>query len=80
LAKPKRKPDALGSWFRSQWPRPASTKGVLSYRLNKKRLRIVRRREGRYLLRSNLLKHDPGQFWELYIQLTQIEENRGSLP
>jgi transposase len=52
----------------------ASTKPMLSYRLNKKRLRIVRRREGRYLLRSNLLKHDPAQFWELYIQLTQIEE------
>ena len=46
---------------------------LLSYRLDKERLRVVRRREGRYLLRSNLLGIDPAQLWELYIQLTQIE-------
>ena len=37
-------------------------------------LRVVRRREGRYLLRFNLLGADPARLWELYIQLTQIEE------
>ena len=47
---------------------------LLSYRLDKERLRVVRRREGRYLLRSNLIGIDPAQLWELYIQLTQIEE------
>ena len=47
---------------------------MLSYRLDKERLRIVRRREGRYLLRSNLVGLDPERLWELYIQLTQIEE------
>jgi hypothetical protein len=47
---------------------------LLSYRLNKERLRVVRRREGRYLLRSNLLGIEPARLWELYIQLTQIEE------
>jgi transposase len=47
---------------------------LLSYRLDKQRLRVVRRREGRYLLRSNLLGIDPAKLWELYIQLTQIEE------
>jgi len=47
---------------------------MLSYRLDKERLRIVRRREGRYLLRSNLVGLDPQRLWELYIQLTQIEE------
>jgi transposase len=47
---------------------------LLSYRLDKERLRVVRRREGRYLLRSNLIGMDPAQLWELYIQLTQIEE------
>jgi hypothetical protein len=31
-------------------------------------------REGRYLLRSNLLGADPARLWEMYIQLTQIEE------
>ena len=47
---------------------------LLSYRLDKARLRVVRRREGCYLLRSNLIGMDPAQLWELYIQLTQIEE------
>jgi transposase len=47
---------------------------LLSYGLNKERLRVVRRREGRYLLRSNVIGIDPAQLWELYIQLTQIEE------
>jgi hypothetical protein len=42
----------------------------LSYRLDKERLRIVRRREGRYLLRSNLIGIDPAQLWELYIRLS----------
>jgi hypothetical protein len=47
---------------------------LLSYRLDKKRLRVVRRREGCYLLRSNLVGIEPARLWELYIQLTQIEE------
>jgi len=47
---------------------------LLSYRLDKERLRVVRRREGRYLLRSDLIGIDPAQLWELYYQLTQIEE------
>jgi transposase len=51
-----------------------SSSQLLSYRLDKERLRVVRRREGRYLLRSNLIGIDPAQLWELYIQLTQIEE------
>jgi hypothetical protein len=41
---------------------------LLSYRLDKERLRIVRRQEGRYLQRSNLIGMDPAQLWELYIQ------------
>ncbi len=52
----------------------SSASQLLSYRLDKERLRVVRRREGRYLLRSNLIGIDPAQLWELYIQLTQIEE------
>jgi transposase len=51
-----------------------SSSELLSYRLDKERLRIVRRREGRYLLRSNLIGIDPERLWELYIQLTQIEK------
>jgi hypothetical protein len=33
----------------------------------------VRRREGRYLLRSNLCGHKPAALWQFYMQLTQIE-------
>jgi len=36
-------------------------------------LRIVHRREGRYLLRTNLLGRDPAQLWQFYIQLVEIE-------
>ena len=42
--------------------------------LQKQKLRQVRRREGRYLLRSNLTEEQPAQLWHLYIQLTQVEE------
>jgi hypothetical protein len=44
------------------------------FQLDRKKLRNVYRREGRYLLRSNLSEEDPGKLWELYIQLVQIEE------
>ncbi|MCP4303471.1 MAG: IS1634 family transposase [bacterium] len=47
---------------------------TFSYSLRKERLRTVRRREGRYLLRTNLCGEDPGQLWRLYIQLTEIEQ------
>jgi hypothetical protein len=42
--------------------------------LNRDKLREVRRREGRYLLRSNLPGQAPGQLWEKYLLLTQIEQ------
>ena len=44
------------------------------FSLQRKRLRQIRRREGRYLLRSNLTEQAPAQLWHLYIQLTQVEE------
>jgi transposase len=44
------------------------------WRLRKAKLRQVRRREGRYLLRTNLTGEDPVKLWEYYIQLTQVEE------
>jgi transposase len=47
---------------------------TFSYRLRKNRLRQVRRREGRYLLRTNLSDDDPAHLWRLYIQLTEIEQ------
>ncbi len=42
--------------------------------LQKKKLCQARRREGRYLLRSNLTEEQPEQLWQIYIQLTQVEE------
>ena len=47
---------------------------TFDWRLRKKKLREVRRREGRYLLRTNLTEEDPAQLWQYYIQLTQVEE------
>jgi transposase len=46
---------------------------AFSYKLNRKKLRAARRREGRYLLRTNLTGHQPAQLWQFYIQLTEIE-------
>jgi len=48
--------------------------GELAYQLNRKKLRQVRRREGRYLLRTNLTETDPVKLWHYYLQLTQVEE------
>ena len=44
------------------------------FSLNKKKLRQVRRREGHYLLRSNLNSEDPATLWQYYIQLTEVEQ------
>ena len=44
-----------------------------SYALNRKKLRQVRRREGRYLLRTNLCGRDPAELWQFYIQLVEVE-------
>ena len=46
---------------------------AFSYRLNRGRLRQARRREGRYLLRTNLSGKDPAQLWKFYIRLVEIE-------
>lgn len=45
-----------------------------TYRLNRKKLRQIRRREGRYLLRTNLTETDPVKLWNHYLQLVQVEE------
>jgi DDE family transposase len=48
--------------------------GALSFSLNRDKLRTVRRREGRYLLRTNLTHDDPALLWQYYIQLVAVEE------
>jgi transposase len=42
--------------------------------LQKKKLREVFKREGRYLLRTNLKETDPAKVWEFYLQLVEVEE------
>jgi hypothetical protein len=44
------------------------------YPLNRQTLRRVRRREGRYLLRTNLTENDPALLWQYYIQLVAVEQ------
>ncbi len=46
---------------------------VLRFTLDRTKLRQVRRREGRYLLRTNLTGKDPAELWRFYIQLVEIE-------
>jgi hypothetical protein len=46
---------------------------VFSFALNRDKLRQARRREGRYLLRSNLCGQDPAELWRFYIQLVEVE-------
>ena len=46
---------------------------TFSFTLRKKKLRVQRRREGRYLLRSNLPADNPAKLWEMYLLLAEIE-------
>lgn len=46
----------------------------LQFKLDRAKLREVRRREGRYLLRTNLDAQQPERLWTFYIQLTEVEQ------
>jgi hypothetical protein len=66
---------------RQRWPAGArlvtatvTAEGRLTFALDREKLRQVRRREGRYLLRTNLTDRDPAALWELYMRLVQVEE------
>ena len=52
----------------------AVTPESFHYRFDRPRLRRTRRREGRYLLRTNLTTADPAELWQRYLQLVQVEE------
>jgi transposase len=47
---------------------------VFRFSLRKDKLRKARRREGRYLLRTNLVGHDLAEMWEFFTQLFHVEE------
>ena len=50
------------------------TSETFHFTLDRKKLRQARRREGGYLLRSNITGDDPGHLWRLYLQLVEIEQ------
>jgi transposase len=52
----------------------AVTPETFSFKLNWQHLREARRREGSYLLRSNLTGCDPAKLWTFYLQLVEIEQ------
>jgi transposase len=56
---------------KTQQPTPEQK---FSFSLRKDKLRVARRREGRYLLRSNMPERPPERLWEFYLQLVQVEE------
>ena len=48
-------------------PKQPITPETFTFSLRRDKLRTVRRREGRYLLRSNLRHEDPATLWQYYI-------------
>jgi transposase len=55
-------------------PKSTAKTANLEFRLDRAKLRQVRRREGRYLLRTNLDAQQPERLWTFYIQLTEVEQ------
>jgi transposase len=51
----------------------AADGATFSFALNRDKLRQTRRREGRYLLRTNLCGREPAHLWQFYIQLVEVE-------
>jgi transposase len=50
------------------------TSDTFHFTLDRKKLRQAHRREGGYLLRTNLKSEDPAHLWRLYLQLVEIEQ------
>ena len=50
------------------------TLDTFGFKLNWPKLREARRREGSYLLRSNVTDGDPAQLWAFYLQLVEVEQ------
>lgn len=52
-------------WHTSAVFIPAKQSAMFTYALNRQKLRRIRRREGRYLLRTNLTENaDPALLWQ----------------
>jgi transposase len=52
---------------------PQADGRTFTFQLRRAKYRIWRRREGRYLLRTNLTQTDPKVLWEYYLQLVEVE-------
>jgi transposase len=69
---------AARNQFRRAWRlvvvEVAADSPAVSYRLDRTKLRQARSREGRYLLRTNLVEEDPAKLWSRYLLLVMIEE------
>ena len=50
------------------------TPETFRFSINRDKLRVARRHEGQYLLRSNLHCADPAALWKYYIQLVEVEQ------
>lgn len=55
-------------------PHQGVTPETFHFRLIKDKLRKIRRQEGQYLLRSNLVGEEASTLWKYYIQLVEIEQ------
>jgi transposase len=58
-----------------QWPQAGEKADATTFgfKLRLDRYRQWRKREGRYLLRTNLTETDPKVLWEYYLQLVEVE-------
>ena len=69
---------AARNQFRRAWRlvvvEVAADSAAFSYRLDRTKLRQARSREGRYLLRTNLVEEDPAKLWSHYLLLVVVEE------
>lgn len=49
------------------------TRDTFTFNVDKAKLKEAQRRDGHYLLRTNMVAEDPAVLWDRYMQLTQIE-------
>jgi transposase len=55
-------------------PNQPVTSETFRFSLCRDKLRMVRKQEGQYLLRSNLVGEDASTLWKYYIQLVEVEQ------
>ena len=72
------KKEAGRAWYLVRIEVPESNGALahngFAFTLRRDKLRAAYRREGRYLLRSNMTSGDPAQLWSHYMRLTEIEQ------